>query len=283
MISLTFATVVTVAISYFLLRNHVWLPIAVAVSLTAITAAYYTQSNGRGNRRLLLEQPISSLRLQSTSVGYWRHECFRYWIFTVLLVRHAHTDMAGRFCGHSDPDLSRLGQQQLQEIVQRIGKWPFTKVYSSSLMRARRTAETLAASRYLEINIRSELDKESLRAWERENAWAEIEALYPVDAIRWLNDHPKGAATGGELYLDFQQRVLNEFRYFEKEAQNTCIAIVSHAGFIRTALVAVAGLDAKDAWTLPLEYGSITEFNYLQEGWRVNDIALLIERHPRFA
>jgi adenosylcobinamide-GDP ribazoletransferase len=45
-ISLIFATVVTVAISCFLLRNHVWLPIAVAVALTAITAAYYRSQIG---------------------------------------------------------------------------------------------------------------------------------------------------------------------------------------------------------------------------------------------
>jgi len=45
-ISLIFATVVTVAISYFLLRNHVWLPIAVAVALTAISAAYYRSQIG---------------------------------------------------------------------------------------------------------------------------------------------------------------------------------------------------------------------------------------------
>jgi adenosylcobinamide-GDP ribazoletransferase len=45
-ISLTFATAVTVAISYFLLGNHAWLPIAVAVALTAITAAYYRSQIG---------------------------------------------------------------------------------------------------------------------------------------------------------------------------------------------------------------------------------------------
>jgi len=201
---------------------------------------------------------------------------------TVLLVRHAHTDMAGRFCGHSDPDLSQLGQQQLQEIVQRIGKWLFTKVYSSSLMRARRTAETIASSRCLDVSVRSGLDEINLGTWEGKS-WAEIEALYPDDAVRWLKDHPAGTATGGEPFLDFQQRVLNELRYLAKEAQNTCIAVVTHAGFIRTALVSVARLDAADAWTLPLEYGSITELNYLQEGWRVNDIASRVERHPRFA
>jgi broad specificity phosphatase PhoE len=149
-------------------------------------------------------------------------------------------------------------------------------------MRARRTAETVAASKCLEVNVRSGLNEIHFGTWEGK-AWPEIEALYPADAARWLKDHPAGAATSGELFLDFQQRVLNEFRYLAKEAQNTCIAIVTHAGFIRTALVSVAGPDAADAWALPLEYGSITELNYLQEGWSVNDIASRIERRPCFA
>ena len=32
---------------------------------------------------------------------------------TLILVRHAHTDMAGRFCGHTDPPLSAEGLAQL--------------------------------------------------------------------------------------------------------------------------------------------------------------------------
>jgi broad specificity phosphatase PhoE len=198
---------------------------------------------------------------------------------TILLVRHAHTDMAGRFCGHADPDLSILGQEQLQEIVQRIVTWPFTKVYSSSLLRARRTAEIIAASRGLKVNIRSGLNEISFGAWEG-MSWDEIEALYPADAALWLHHHPAGLATGGEPFLDFQQRVSAEFRHLAKEARNTGIAVVAHAGFIRTALVLVAGVDAAGAWSLPLEYGSITELNYLQERWHANGIATRIGEQP---
>ncbi len=45
-ISLVFATVVAVAICYLLLRDHMWLPIAAALALTVITAAYYRSQIG---------------------------------------------------------------------------------------------------------------------------------------------------------------------------------------------------------------------------------------------
>ena len=46
MISLVFATVVAIAICYLLLRSQMWLPIASAATLTAITAAYYRSQIG---------------------------------------------------------------------------------------------------------------------------------------------------------------------------------------------------------------------------------------------
>ena len=39
---------------------------------------------------------------------------------TVLLIRHAHSTMAGRFCGHSDPPLSDTGQKQLCQIAEHL-------------------------------------------------------------------------------------------------------------------------------------------------------------------
>lgn len=45
-ISLVFGTAVALAICYWLLRNHMWLPIAAAGTLTVITAAYYRSQIG---------------------------------------------------------------------------------------------------------------------------------------------------------------------------------------------------------------------------------------------
>ncbi len=193
---------------------------------------------------------------------------------TVLLVRHAHTDMAGRFCGCSDPDLSQDGRWQLQNIVQRVRQWPFKKIYSSSLLRARRTAEAIAASAGLEVNVRSGLDEINFGTWEGKS-WAEIEAINPADAARWLKDYPAGVAPDGESFAGFQQRVQNELRCFAEQAQNTCAVVVTHAGFIRTTLVSVVGIAAQDGWKLPLEYGSTTVLNYSEQSWHVDEIHTL--------
>ena len=38
----------------------------------------------------------------------------------LLLIRHAETDMAGTFCGHSDPELNVRGRAQLADLISRL-------------------------------------------------------------------------------------------------------------------------------------------------------------------
>ena len=41
-------------------------------------------------------------------------------IETLLFIRHAETDFAGRFCGHSDPPVNERGRRLLEEVKMRI-------------------------------------------------------------------------------------------------------------------------------------------------------------------
>ena len=66
---------------------------------------------------------------------------------TLLLVRHAHNGMAGRFCGHTDPPLSHQGRQQSRRNWRKSSaKRRLTHIFSSDLLRARETATYIAAS-----------------------------------------------------------------------------------------------------------------------------------------
>ena len=76
---------------------------------------------------------------------------------TLLLIRHAHTHMAGRFCGHSDPELSSTGSQQLSEMIAQTQGWPLSSIFTSDLKRAVQTAEAIAAPRNLPIQLRTGL------------------------------------------------------------------------------------------------------------------------------
>ena len=62
----------------------------------------------------------------------------------VLFIRHAETEMAGRFCGHSDPELNAQGRMQLTSLAHQLSAEPIDTVYSSDLRRASATAQAIA-------------------------------------------------------------------------------------------------------------------------------------------
>ena len=66
----------------------------------------------------------------------------------VYLLNHAHTNALdqGILIGHSDHDLSDLGQAQTEKIAQRLSGVDFSIVYSSDLAHARYTTKPIYAA-----------------------------------------------------------------------------------------------------------------------------------------
>jgi adenosylcobinamide-GDP ribazoletransferase len=94
----------------------------------------------------------------------------------VLFIRHAETDMAGRFCGHSDPDVNAKGRAQLTELAHLLSAEAIDAVYSSDLRRARSTAQAIAAARNIPLSLRPALREIDFGQWEG-LSWEQIEQL----------------------------------------------------------------------------------------------------------
>ena len=153
----------------------------------------------------------------------------------LLLVRHAHTEMAGRFCGHSDPPLSVTGMAQLAGLNNKIMCYPITHIFSSDLQRARQTAEAIAQLRKLQVTCLDTLRELALGSWEGLD-WDQVVARDPEYAQRWLDNYPYIAAPGGECFADFLQRVQRAMTAIAGGTQDGCAVVVTHGGVIRTFL-----------------------------------------------
>ncbi len=178
----------------------------------------------------------------------------------LLLVRHAETEMAGRFCGHSDPDLNERGRQQLVGIVNRISEYAISRVYTSDLRRAQQTADAIAKHAGAELNVRGSLREIHFGLWEG-LSWNEIETRDPIEAARWINEYPDSTAPGGESFQQFESRVRTEIASLLEEAKKSPIAVVTHAGFIRVVLTKRCELSAQPAWDRTRNYGSVVEID----------------------
>ena len=192
---------------------------------------------------------------------------------TLLLIRHAHSTMAARFCGHSNPPLSDAGREQLPEIIRGLEPWPVVRVCTSDLKRAYDTAAAIAASRSLSLVVRPGLREINFGEWEG-RSWEEIEASDPASASEWLARYPLTAPPGGESFADYRAKVEKELRALLEASGQECSAVITHAGFIRTTLAMILGIPEKSMHQIELEYGGMTVLHHAAKGWMVGGVNL---------
>jgi broad specificity phosphatase PhoE len=152
---------------------------------------------------------------------------------TLILVRHAHTAMAGTFCGQIDPPLSAEGMAQLAELNEKLSAHSFTHIFSSDLERARKTAEAIAARRCLSVHLLRSLREIAFGSWEGLD-WDQVVAQDPAHAQRWLDHYPSLSAPGGEGLEHFRKRIRDAMDAIANQVEGGCAVVVTHAGVIRT-------------------------------------------------
>ncbi len=149
----------------------------------------------------------------------------------LLLVRHGETaaNVAGRMQGRGDDPLTDRGRRQVYAIAQRLKRFDsqIEALYTSSLQRARLTAEGIGAELQLEPRLRDGLQEMHLGALEGVSA-TELSAAAPRT---WDDRYP-----GGESLREFVERVMGTLYGIVAAHPGGTIIAVSHGGVISTAL-----------------------------------------------
>jgi alpha-ribazole phosphatase len=173
-----------------------------------------------------------------------------------LFIRHAETDMAGRFCGHADPPVNARGEEQIRSLIQSLRTASIDAVYCSDLQRAVTTAQAIADAFASPLTASRELREINFGEWEG-LSWAEIEQRDVALARKWVDDFPNLSAPGGEAFADFQARILGEIKRIHILAKERRVAVVTHGGVMRVVLCALLGYGQKEAWELTKPYCSL--------------------------
>ena len=181
-----------------------------------------------------------------------------------ILLRHGATDMAGRFCGHSDPPLNDAGRAQIERAASLLATPPDV-VFTSDLLRARESAQIVAARFGVAVQIGPGLREIDFGAWEN-LSWQEIEQRFPAESKTWMDLFPAGVIPAGERYELFVDRVKHEMDFLVMQAQTKALVAVTHAGFIRTALTEVYGTASDEAFRLSGEYGAVIDLSQAEAG-----------------
>ncbi|MFQ3647849.1 MAG: histidine phosphatase family protein [Anaerolineae bacterium] len=155
----------------------------------------------------------------------------------VFIVRHGETDynLSGRWQGHLDIPLNRLGREQAQQVASALASRGLQAVYSSDLARALETAQAIAAGAGL-TQVRTDKRLRELNCGIFQGLTrSEIALTYPLEINHW--DHSDDfVIPTGESRLQVKARVADFWQYLMRHETAERVAIVSHGGSIRWLL-----------------------------------------------
>ena len=187
----------------------------------------------------------------------------------LLFIRHAQTaDNVSGSLGSvvPGPGLTELGVKQAAAIPDALGSEPIQAVYVSTMLRTRLTAEPLARSRGLEVQVIDGIQE--IFAGELEGkSDADSIKLYMGTIFSWWTDR-SSRIPGGEDGTEFWARFTGAIERIAREHDGT-VAIVSHGAAIRTWVCATSeNLDAEFSRSHPLENTAVVVVEgSLEEGW----------------
>ncbi len=162
----------------------------------------------------------------------------------VLLARHGETDWNRRrvWQGAADVPLNALGRAQAEALAERLARERIDAIVASDLVRARVTAETVAARLALSVHLDRDLREIDVGAWEGLGA-DEIRARHPeaFAALARGEDIPRG---GGETAAALRARVARGFAAAAARAPGRTLLVVAHGGTLKALVAHLLGLPA---------------------------------------
>lgn len=193
------------------------------------------------------------------------------WVITkkIHLVRHTQTvaNREGIVSGRKDSPLTKLGESQLIDTVDRLASHKVKKVYTSPSARARVIADLYAKNYGAEVIVDERIheidfgvnDGIYYRDLPKRDSTAELRYEMPI-------------AKNGESRKDLDNRVRDFLESLESEAED--IAVTTHGGPLRSIYHQLLGLRRQDSFTLDVSNGIIVSLGLISDSWMLHEISV---------
>lgn len=159
------------------------------------------------------------------------------YVTRVYVVRHCETEGNTKkiFQGHCDLPITKLGESQLAALSDRFDGIYLDKIYSSPLLRARRTGEAVKGKKDLEIIPYDDLIELNGGVLEGKS-YEEIYNTFPGFKEMWLNNTHDFAPENGETMRAAYDRIWNAVLDIAKKNDGKTVAVTTHGGVVRCLL-----------------------------------------------
>jgi len=143
--------------------------------------------------------------------------------------------------GHSDSDLSSVGQVQIQALGLWMKNVPFDHIYSSDSLRAKKTAEAITQFSGHELKVDLRLREKNLGVFEGLTS-EEARELHPEFFSLFKTAGSKYVIDEGESTQQLQDRALEIVDEIRIKHPEEHVLLVTHGGFIRVVMKHSLGL-----------------------------------------
>ncbi|MBY0552150.1 MAG: histidine phosphatase family protein [Candidatus Obscuribacterales bacterium] len=198
-------------------------------------------------------------------------------ITTIIFVRHGdtlQTESGKLYNDHSVP-LTEKGQQQAHGVAKWIPSQKPSMLLCSRADRVRSTAEVLSAELQLQYQVVPELNELCPGEWEG-RSYLELKKEEPEQYHKWCQDPIRHCPPGGESIVQLYDRVKKEIDELIERNHGERIILVTHAGVIRSALVAALGMPIDNFWRISVPTGSISRVDYTSNFATVHYMSLRV-------
>lgn len=171
----------------------------------------------------------------------------------IIAVRHGETtwNVDTRIQGHQDIALNPTGIVQAERVAQALADEPIDAIYASDLLRAWQTASAIADATACPLAAEPGLRERAFGSFEGQT-YADIEAQWPEESLRWRKRDTDWAPPGGESLLVMRERIQQTVNRLAQRHLGGHIVLVAHGGVMDQLYRLATGqaLQAPRAWHL---------------------------------
>ena len=168
------------------------------------------------------------------------------------LIRHGQTNWneERRAQGQSDSKLTKIGKEQAVALGKKIKQIKFDKIFCSSSLRTRQTAELVFPKTELEIEYLDSLREIFLGSWEGK-LYKDIEVENPESHNHFWKEANLFKLTGAENFYQLQKRAIKVVDSILEKFESKKVVIVSHGALIKALLCFAERKPIKELWSPP--------------------------------
>jgi probable phosphoglycerate mutase len=187
----------------------------------------------------------------------------------IIAIRHGETawNVDTRIQGQLDIGLNATGRRQAHRLARALAlaDEPISAIYSSDLLRAWDTARSISNATGQAPQAHAGLRERGFGVFQGKT-FAEIEATWPEQALRWRQRDPLWAPQGGESLVDLHARITRTASELAARHPGEQIVLVAHGGVMDVLYRAATGQDLQAPRSWDLGNAAINRLLWTPEG-----------------